>query len=117
VHSAKVYTVVQCSPYNLSDNNIFNSLLNSLLSEDTFVSDNGKLFHKLTALNLQVLKLQVKASFIFVYETIAKVIMVTKFDLVPDINSTLNASLSYPDLATKLADTLAGLCFSVYSID
>jgi len=50
--SARCIGIVQCSPYNRSDNIIFNLLLNSL-TEDTFLSDNDKLFHKLAARNLE----------------------------------------------------------------
>jgi len=50
--SARCIGLIQCSPYNRSDNNIFNLLLNSLI-EDTFRSDNDKLFHKQAARNLK----------------------------------------------------------------
>jgi len=50
--SARCIGLVHCSPHNRSDNNIFILLLNSL-TEDTFRSDNDKLFHKLAARNLK----------------------------------------------------------------
>ena len=70
IYSARCNGLVQYNPYNRSDNKIFNLLLNSF-SEDTFLSDNGKLFHKLAALNLEsrlpnvVLQLLMYKSFLF----------------------------------------------------